>query len=112
MGISRKELAKMIPPGVAKFSDRAAMERLVYLFSLQRKRIITCGEGAQLLNLFGRFGMTPSDRGKVSADAPKESKLAAFLKTRPKTAAPGPKTDAQPTQPVFDLVTTFPQIAN
>ncbi len=81
-----KELARMIPPGVAMFSDRAAMERLVFLFDRQRKHIITASEGSQLLNLFGRFGMTPSDRAKVHVDAPKQSKLSAFLTQPPATA--------------------------
>lgn len=80
-----KELAKIIPPGVARFSDRASMERLVYLFDRQRKHTITASEGSQLLNLFGRFGMTPSDRAKVSVDAPQDNKLQKFLNKKPTT---------------------------
>jgi hypothetical protein len=104
-----KELAKMLPPGVAKFSDRASFERLVRMFTKDRAGTLRVALEGRLDSLLGKFGMTPSDRARISvAEAPKESKLAAFLKTRPKTAAPGPKTDAQPTLPA----TTFPQIAN
>jgi hypothetical protein len=75
-----REFAKLCPPGVAKFSDRWAVERLVLLMEKQRKNTITVSEAGQLDHLLARFGMTPSDRAKVSVERPKESKLGKFLK--------------------------------
>ena len=36
-------------------------------------------EGGQLLALLAKFGLTPSDRTKVSVEVPKESALDKFL---------------------------------
>ena len=78
----------MVPYGVAKFSDRWAVEKLVRLFAKERKGTIRVAEGGQLLALFAKFGLTPSDRTKVSVEVPKESALAKFLAGH---APPAPK---------------------
>ena len=64
-----REFAKMVPYGVAKFCDRWAVEKLVRLFAKERKGITRVAEGTQLLALFAKFGLNPSDRTKVHADA-------------------------------------------
>ena len=74
-----REFARMVPYGVAKFSDRWAVEKLVRLFAKERKGTILVAEGGQVLALFAKFGLTPSDRTKVSVEAPKESALDKFL---------------------------------
>jgi hypothetical protein len=83
-----REFARMVPYGVAKFSDRWAVEKLVRLFAKERKGTIRVAEGGQLLALFAKFGLTPSDRTKVSVEVPKESALAKFLAGH---APPAPK---------------------
>jgi len=76
-----KEIAKQIPPGVAKQADRLSMEMMSVLLCKFRDGTAKASESAQLINLLARFGMTPADRTKVSAgEAPKQSRLAAFLK--------------------------------
>jgi hypothetical protein len=40
------------------------------------------GELQQLISLGARFGMSPTDRQKISADKPKESTLATFMARR------------------------------
>jgi hypothetical protein len=74
-----REFARMVPYGVAKFSDRWAVEKLVRLFAKERKGTIRVAEGGQLLALLAKFGLTPSDRTKVSVEVPKESALTKFL---------------------------------
>jgi phage terminase small subunit len=74
-----REFAKMVPYGVAKFSDRWAVEKLVRLFAKERRGIIRVAEGGQLLTLFAKFGLTPSDRTKVHADASEGDELDDFL---------------------------------
>jgi hypothetical protein len=54
-----REFARMVPYGVAKFSDRWAAEKLVRLYAKERKGTIRIAEGGQLLALFAKFGMTP-----------------------------------------------------
>ena len=80
-----REFAKMVPYGVAKFSDRWAVEKLVRLFDKERKGTIRVAEGGQLLALFAKFGLTPSDRTKIHADAPKGDELDDFLAGQPAT---------------------------
>ena len=75
----------MVPYGVAKFSDRWAAEKLVRLYAKERKGTIRIAEGGQLLALFAKFGMTPSDRTKVHADAPEGDELDDFLAGQPAT---------------------------
>ena len=74
-----REFDRMVPYGVAKFCDRWAVEKLVRLFAKERKGTIRVAEGGQLLALLAKFGLTPSDRTKVSVEVPKESALTKFL---------------------------------
>jgi phage terminase small subunit len=81
-----KEIAKQIPPGVAKQADRLSLEMMSVLLCKFRTGNAKAAETAQLINLLARFGMTPADRTKVSAgEAPKQSKIAAFLKKKTET---------------------------
>lgn len=74
-----KELAKQVPPGVAKVSDRGPFEILVRLFTKERAGTLKVGHMGSMLSLFSRFGMTPSDRAKVHGDAPPSDELEDFL---------------------------------
>ena len=76
--------------GVAKSSDRWAAESIVRLKAKERAGTIKGNELAQLTALYGRFGMTPSDRAKVSVEVPKESKLQRFLAKRNSGSSPNP----------------------
>jgi hypothetical protein len=71
-----------LAPGVGKSSDRWAAESIVLLKAKERAGTIKGNELAQLTSLYGRFGMTPADRAKVSVEVPKESKLQRFLVSR------------------------------
>jgi hypothetical protein len=64
------ELANIVPIGVAENSDRWTFEVLVCLMAKFRSGVALGGEVSQLLSLLAKFGMTPSDRSRVSA-APK-----------------------------------------
>jgi hypothetical protein len=77
-----RELVRGLAPGVGKSSDRWAAESIVRLKAKERAGTIQGNELAQLMSLYGRFGMTPSDRAKVSVEVPKESKLQRFLGAR------------------------------
>jgi len=78
-----KEVAKRIPPGVAFESDRDAFELMVRLTTKLRKgELEKVSHMTTLISLWSRFAMTPADRSRVSADKPKESGLAEFLKSR------------------------------
>lgn len=81
-----REFVRGLAPSVGKSSDRWAAESLVRLKAKERVGTIRGNELAQLTSLYGRFGMTPSDRAKVSVEVPKESKLQRFL-TRRNTSA-------------------------
>jgi hypothetical protein len=74
-----REFVRGLAPGVGKSSDRWAAESIVLLKAKERAGTIQGNELAQLTSLYGRFGMTPSDRAKVSVEVPKESKLQRFL---------------------------------
>lgn len=79
-----KEIAKQIPPGVAKHADRLSLEMMAVLLCKFRAGTAKASDNAQLINLLARFGMTPADRTKVSAgETPKQSKLAKFLSKTP-----------------------------
>jgi phage terminase small subunit len=88
-----RELAKQLPPGVAKQPDRIAFEMMAVLLCKFRAGTAMAAESAQLLNLCARFGMTPSDRAKIHVDTPKKSGLADFLSKRPEAAPAGPPSD-------------------
>lgn len=64
------ELAAIVPAGVAEKSDRWTFEVLVCLMAKFRQHVAMGGEISQLLSLLAKFGMTPSDRGRVSPSAP------------------------------------------
>ena len=68
------ELANLVPIGVGEHSDRWTFEVLVCLMAKFRSGIALGGEVSQLLSLLAKFGMTPSDRSRVSAALPAEPK--------------------------------------
>ncbi len=78
------EIKSYLAPGVLKLSDGPAFESLVRLIAKDRLGFMSTSERGQMITLLSRFGMTPSDRSKVTVDAPKESPLAKFL-SRAKT---------------------------
>jgi hypothetical protein len=59
------EIAATLPYGVAGNSDRTAFGKLVRLEAEDRHGRLTGAEQGLLVSLFGKFGMTPSDRSKV-----------------------------------------------
>jgi hypothetical protein len=63
-----REFVRGLPTGVGKSSDRWAAESIVRLKAKERAGKIQGNELAQLTSLYGRFGMTPSDRAKVSVE--------------------------------------------
>ena len=67
-----REFAKMVPAGVATYSDRCAVEIVVCAMVKFRAGTITGAERSQLTSLLSRFGLTPADRSRVVATlAPK-----------------------------------------
>jgi hypothetical protein len=87
------EIRKRLLPGVAKRSDRDAFESLVLLKARERSGLILPAERGQLIALYGRFAMTPSDRSKVFVDAKPKSALSDFLN---KSGRATPHTSDQP----------------
>jgi hypothetical protein len=68
-----REFAKIVPPGVATYADRWAVEIVVCAMAKFRAGIISGTETGQLTSLLSRFGLTPADRSRVVATlAPKE----------------------------------------
>jgi hypothetical protein len=85
-----RELMKMLPPGVAFNSDYWALRHLVLLEAKSRSgEKFMASEHTQLVGLLDRFGLNPSARCRVQVEAPKESRLAQFLKYTP--ASPPPR---------------------
>jgi hypothetical protein len=78
------ELASLVPPGVAEHSDRWTFEVLVCLMAKFRERTALGGEVSQLLSLLAKFGMTPSDRSRVSAAPAPAAKSDPWSKFTPK----------------------------
>jgi hypothetical protein len=71
-----KELASIIPEGVAFTTDRWIVETAVVLMAKQRARTILCSERNLLVNCLSKMAMTPSDRSRVHAapaEKPKEA---------------------------------------
>ena len=67
------EFAKTVPPGVATYADRWAVEIVVCAMAKFRAGTITGTETGHLTSLLSRFGLTPADRRRVVATlAPKE----------------------------------------
>lgn len=58
------------PAGVLTIADRAAVESAARLLAGERDGTNTCPMGCRLDKLLGKFGMTPSDRSKVSVSIP------------------------------------------
>jgi hypothetical protein len=78
--VSVVEIAKQVLPGVAFNSDRNTFELLVRLITKMRAgQMDKSSDMCQMVSLSARFGMTPSDRAKISVEAPKESALTKFL---------------------------------
>ena len=72
-----RELAAIIPPGVAADCDRWLVELAVKLMAKVRRGVARCSEVSQLLTCLSRMGMTPADRSRVKsmvkADAEKST---------------------------------------
>jgi phage terminase small subunit len=65
-----KELAKILPPGVATNCDRWTVEMAVRLMTRERGQLqppLLCSERGQLLQCLMQMGMTPVSRSKVHA---------------------------------------------
>jgi hypothetical protein len=62
-----REFAKIVPPGVATYADRWAVEIVVWTMAKFRAGTITGAETSQLTSLLSRFGLTPADRSRVVA---------------------------------------------
>src|ERR1035437_9272971 len=67
-------VASILPPGVAKNSDRVAMERAACLLVACRKRRANSAEQNLLKGYLRDFGMTPADRSRLSASQPEKPK--------------------------------------
>lgn len=75
---------RMLPPGVAFNSDMWALRHLVILEAKSRSgEKFMASEHTQLIGLLDRFGLNPSARCRIQVEAPKESRLAQFLKYKP-----------------------------
>lgn len=63
-----REMLDIMPPGIVKATDGPSVELLACLMCEFREgpQLFTASRIAQLLQLFGRFGLTPSDREKMS----------------------------------------------
>jgi phage terminase small subunit len=64
------EIARIAPPNVLKQTDHMSLEVFACLMAEFRQgpELFTAARIAQLMQLFGRFGMTPADREKISID--------------------------------------------
>lgn len=79
-----RELATQLPPGVAGKSDRWAFEELVRLAYRVRTGEAMLMERRLLLSYLSKFGLTPSDRSKVSAvPGEEQDPLEKFLERKP-----------------------------
>lgn len=78
-----RELAAELPQGVAGNSDRLAFRKLVRLEATSRTGIAKVIEEQLLRSYLAAFGMTPSDRGRVTVSPVqpplKDDPLAEFL---------------------------------
>ena len=72
-----------VQPGVAGKSDRSAFEELVRLKAGSRRRKLSGGQQQLLLSYLSKFGLTPSDRSKVSASQVEVDALSDFLERKP-----------------------------
>jgi hypothetical protein len=67
-------IAGCLTPGVAKVSDRIAMEEAACLLVTCRSKRATAAERNLLKAYLRDFGMTPADRSRVQASAPPAAK--------------------------------------
>jgi hypothetical protein len=74
------EIAAELVPGVALRSDRRSFEGMVRLQFKMQENEITGPELAQLRMLWALFGMTPSDRSRVSVPKGKDDPANPFKK--------------------------------
>jgi hypothetical protein len=94
-----REIARNLPPGVGKISDRYAFEILVRLLAKERADSINNNERGQLIKLLGSFGMTPADRSKVSIDSTALDELQQYL-IKPKPVRPTPAMNSKPAEAI------------
>jgi phage terminase small subunit len=73
------EIAKRLPAGVAMEPDRDAFELLTRLTVKMRNGELGSEGRSTIITLWARFGMTPSDRARLSIEPPKASNLDKFL---------------------------------
>jgi hypothetical protein len=84
-----KELAKQALPGVVFESDRLMFAVLVRLAAMFYAGVpMMASQTAQMIQLSGKFALTPADRSKVAVEKPKQSSLAKFMQQRTATKAP------------------------
>jgi len=69
-----RELSRSMPEGVFTVADRFLVEQACRLIVRMRSDSISLSQNAQLTGILGRLGMSPCDRSKVNAVAPKEQK--------------------------------------
>lgn len=68
------ELQEMIPPGVLTRMDRPGAELLCKLWAQSRAGEGTAAHERLLASLFGKFGLTPSERSKVPGALPEDKR--------------------------------------
>lgn len=86
-----REISAQLLPGVACAADRSAFEMLVQLENERRTNpLMKAADKRLLLTLYGKFGMSPSDRSKVSGAQKEPSQLSAFLSKRKEKATDEP----------------------
>jgi len=68
-----REVADELVPGVAVRGDRRAFGTLVKLLAKEERNDLMAADRSQLVTLYTRFGMTPSDRSRVSAPPKKKA---------------------------------------
>lgn len=93
-----RELAKQVPPGVAKYSDRLMFENLVRVTVKMRNGTSRGVDIQQLITICSHFGMSPVARMRVGAVAeqPKDEMDEFLHKPKPRKPAskPVPAPDA------------------
>lgn len=62
-----RELAALLPDGVAYNSDRWAMKQLVRLMVKSDRKMTSSSEEGLILSYLTKFGLTPADRPRVQA---------------------------------------------
>jgi len=70
------ELVAIVPAGVLTRMDRPAAEQLCRLWARMRRNEISVAQERLLASLWGKFGLTPSERSKVGAPGARKGKPA------------------------------------